>query len=163
MWEIKTAKVTIIPQRSNKTINIKNMKSILGYMLEKSFDLENKLNEMARIGYMGIKNRENYFEIYIRTNDPGNIPHVHIRDADTMGEKFSSCVKLESAEYFTHGGKYKDKFNSKERKAFDEFMNKYEEDFKMTNFEYCLREWNRNNSSHKIDLDISKPDYTKLK
>ena len=80
-----------------------------------------------------------------------------------MGEKFSSCVKLESSEYFPHGGKYKDKFNYKERKAFDEFMNKYEEDFKMTNFEYCLREWNRNNSNHKIDLVFQKPDYTKLK
>ena len=50
----------------------------LSQLLEESFDLENKLNEMARIGFMGIKNRENYFEIYIRTNDPGNIPHVHI-------------------------------------------------------------------------------------
>lgn len=132
------------------------MKSILKEMME------NALFEMARIGYMSIKNKTNAYEIYIRTNDPGNIPHVHVRDADTQGKKFEACVKLEVAEYFPHGGKYEDKFNSKERKSFDEFMNKYEEDFNMTNYEYCLREWNRNNSQHKIPLNISKPDYTKL-
>ena len=39
------------------------------------------LAEMARIGFIGKKGE---LEVYIRTNDPGNIPHFHVRDTSTL-------------------------------------------------------------------------------
>ena len=58
------------------------------------------LLEMARVGDMDSK-----LAIYIRSNDPGNIPHFHIVDQVTMGDKFHTCIKIETAEYFHHTGK----------------------------------------------------------
>ena len=130
----------------------------LSQLLEESFSMEHRLNEMARIGFM------NEFEIVIYTDDPGNIPHMHILDASTQGEKFSSSVKLESAEYFSHGGKYVDKFNSKQRKTFNEFMNSKPKNKRFsTNYEYACSMWNDNNSKTNVDETREQPDYTKLK
>ena len=130
----------------------------LSQLLEESFSMEHILNDMARIGFM------DEFEIVIYTDDPGNIPHMHILDASTHGNNFSSCVKLESAEYFPHGGKYKDKFNSKQRKAFNEFMKSKPKNKRFsTNYEYACSMWNDNNSKTNVDETREQPDYTKLK
>lgn len=119
---------------------------------------EHILNEMALVG-----NVDN-FEIIVYTHDPGYIPHVHIIDASTRGEKFSSCVKLESAEYFPHGGKYKDKLNTKERKAFQTFMESKPRNKRYsTNYEYACSMWNDNNSSVNIDENHPIPNYLDLK
>ena len=44
-------------------------------------DDSNLLLEMARVGDM-----DNKLAIYIRSNDPGNIPHFHIVDQATLGD-----------------------------------------------------------------------------
>lgn len=131
----------------------------LSQLLEESFSMEHRLNEMARIGFM------DEFEIVIYTDDPGNIPHMHILDASTHGDNFSSCVKLESAEYFPHGGKYVDKFNSNQRKAFNEFMKSKPSRVTLykTNYQYACEMWNGNNSKTTVDSTREQPDYTKLK
>lgn len=69
-----------------------------------------QLNEMARVGYI---NGE--LEVYVWTDDPGNIPHVHVRDTNSKGNNFETCVQLNTNEYFLHGY-HKDKFNSKQKK-----------------------------------------------
>lgn len=51
------------------------------------------LAEMARIGFIGKKGE---LEVYIRTNDPGNIPHFHVRDTSTMGTEFETCVRIQT-------------------------------------------------------------------
>ena len=51
------------------------------------------LQEMARIGYV------DNLELIIWTDDPGNIPHFHIRDRSTKGEKFNCCIRIDKAEY----------------------------------------------------------------
>lgn len=134
------------------------MKSVLGHMIKESFSMEeHRLDEMARVGFV------DDFEVIVYTDDPGNIPHVHIIDTATRGEKFSSCVKLEVAEYFPHGGKYKDKFNAKERKAFDKFMrSKPRNNRYATNYEYACAMWNDNNSKRNVDETREQLDYTKL-
>ena len=126
--------------------------------LNNSFSLNtHNINEMTRIGYVG------KFEIIVYTDDPGNIPHVHVIDASTRGQEFDSCVKLESAEYFPHGGKHTDKFNSKQRKDFNTFMsskpgnNRYK-----TYYEYACSMWNDNNSKYVIDESNAQPNYTNL-
>ena len=68
------------------------------------------LMEMASIGDL-----DNKLTIIIRMNDPGNIPHFHIVDKQTLGNKFHTCIKIETAEYFHHTGK-EDVLNSKQRK-----------------------------------------------
>lgn len=49
----------------------------------------------------------------------GQIPHFHIESEDG---KFKSCVCIYSNNYFSHGGKYKGQFNSKQRKEFNKWM-----------------------------------------
>ena len=70
--------------------------------------VNNNLTEMARIGFT-----DDMYEIYINTDDPGNIPHFHYRKANKWSE-FHTCIKIASAEYFHHTGK-EDVLNSKQR------------------------------------------------
>lgn len=114
------------------------------------------LGEMARIGYLGS------YEIYVRTDDPGKIPHMHIWDRGTKGQKFHTCIRLDKAEYFHHTGK-EDELNSAERKKLVEFLKSKHPKFKMTNWKYLLIQWNENNSDIYIDEKSKMPDYRKLK
>lgn len=120
-----------------------------------------RLDEMARVGFI---NGE--FEVYVWTDDPGNIPHVHVRDTNSRGENYETCVKLENNEYFLLGH-YKDRMNSSMRKAFNAFMNapcnnkRYQ-----NNYEFAVDMWNSNNSSNEVNAEYDKdeniivPDYT---
>ncbi len=111
---------------------------------------------MARIGYAG------EYEVFINTDDPGSIPHVHVRDKNNW-KRFHCCVKLETAEYFPHGNKVSE-FNSQERKLFAEFMESLisKRKFNGTVWDYCTLEWDANNSKYEISDDVERPDYRKL-
>lgn len=50
---------------------------------------ESPLNEMAAIGDMSSK-----YQVWIRNNDPGKIPHFHILDTKTLGCEFNCAVSL---------------------------------------------------------------------
>ena len=52
--------------------------------------------EMARVG-----NICDNIQIWIRSNDGGNVPHVHFFTKDL---KINGCIKLDKPEYFDHGG-----------------------------------------------------------
>ena len=128
-----------------------------------------RIFDMSRVGFLS----EFSFEVYIRTNDGGNIPHVHIWDTGTKGKRFNSCVKLTSPEYFPHGGKYKDTFSSKQKDAFVEFMKEVRTFSNkrvpaMTNYEYCCFLWNENNSNVSVEVQYDEndnpiiPDYSQL-
>lgn len=100
--------------------------------------------EFARVGFAG------KFEIYIMTNDPGSVPHFHIRDAAMQGNEFETCIRIDTNQYFFHG-KYKGVLNSKQRKDLAEFMEgpcklgKYQ-----NNYELSVDMWNLNNNSDVI-------------
>lgn len=114
------------------------------------------LTEMARIGFT-----DDGFEVYVNTDDGGNIPHFHYRTKSTW--QFHTCIRLDTAEYFHHDGK-EDVLNSNQRKALVKFLNSYdknEED--KTHWQVLLKEWNRNNSNINTDINQTMPDYTKLK
>lgn len=118
-------------------------------------DDSNLLLEMARVGDM-----DNKLAIYIRSNDPGNIPHFHIVDQVTLGDKFHTCIKIETAEYFHHTGK-EDILNTKQKKSLMEFFSKSDK-WGDNYWDIVLQEWNRNNSKVEIDRKLKIPNYLEL-
>jgi hypothetical protein len=122
-----------------------------------------RLDEMARVGFM-----EGGYEVYVRTDDPGYIPHVHVRDENTHGKEFETCIQLNTNRYFLHGH-YKDILNSQQRKDFAKFMEGPSRNPKYrNNYEYAVDMWNDNNSSSSVtvvtseDGDIVIPDYRNI-
>ena len=124
--------------------------------IKESFELkETVLNEMARIG------KFDDLEVYVRTNDGGNIPHMHIWDSTTRGSRFHTCIRLDKAEYFHHTGK-EDKLNSRQRKDLVNLLQAPYRRFNITNWERLLIEWNDNNSDIIIDENSPMPNYLEL-
>ena len=119
---------------------------------------ENMLLEMARVGFI-----DDEYEVYIHTDDPGNVPHFHIWDAETRGQKFHTCIRIESPEYFHHTGK-EDYLNSSMRKELIKFLKSKPTKLKRynTNWEVVVDMWNANNSKANVPDDLPMPDYTKL-
>ena len=127
-------------------------------------ELINGILEMARIGFIPLGDSKGV-EVYVHTDDPGKIPHFHLRKKGSGrgGYEFDICVKFEKAEYFTHG-KHKGKIDKKMAKALNDMLkskDKYEKD--MTYWKLAIIEWNRNNSDAELSLELEQPDYTKLK
>ena len=120
-------------------------------------NINNILTEMARVGHFC----DNKYEIYIRTDDSGNLPHMHIWDSDTRGEKFHTCVRLDKAEYFHHTGK-EDVLNNKMKKDLMKFLNTFNNKWNMTNWQRLLMEWNDNNSNIILPEDYEMPDYINI-
>lgn len=122
-----------------------------------NFSLHNDsvINEMSQVGTFS------KYTIIVWTNDSGNIPHFHIVDSSTRGEKFHTCLKIESPEYFHHSGK-EDVLNNKERKELLKFLNSKDK-WGEQNWIVLLKEWERNNSNSSIDINQVIPDYLKLK
>lgn len=116
------------------------------------------LQEMARVGFVS------KYEIYVNTNDSGNIPHFHMRDKNDW-KKFHTCIEINKPIYFHHDGK-EDVLNSKQRKALCEFMNnkveldRYKDKFN-NNWELICFLWDINNSNISV-LATEMPDYSKI-
>ena len=114
---------------------------------------------MARAGFT----KDNY-EVYVNTDDGGNIPHFHYR-LKSDWNKFHTCIRLDSPEYFHHNGK-EDVLNSSQKKNLQKFLSspvtlsRYKGKFK-NNFELLCFLWDINNSNVQSD-DWDLPDYTTL-
>lgn len=115
---------------------------------------------MSRVGY------SSGLEIYVNTDDGGNIPHFHMRDKRDWA-KFHTCICIEQPSYFLHDGK-EDVLNSKQRKELVRFMQskpsiaKYATKFD-NNWELVCFLWDINNSNVNIADNAVMPDYSKLK
>lgn len=123
---------------------------------------------MSRVGTIGM--RGSTYEIFVCTNDPGKIPHFHLRDVDDWS-RFHTCIRIDKAEYFHHGSK-QDMLNNKEKKQLDQFMKSTTkkkihrpgaDPLILTNWEYICILWDDNNSDVELPDDIIQPDYSKLK
>lgn len=114
---------------------------------------------MARAGFT----KDNY-EVYVNTDDGGNIPHFHYR-LKSDWNKFHTCIRLDSPEYFHHTGK-EDVLNSSQKKNLQKFLSssvtlsRYKGKFE-NNFELLCFLWDINNSNVQSD-DWDLPDYTTL-
>ena len=119
-----------------------------------------ELYEMARAGYI------DNLEIFVSTDDSGNIAHFHIRDSNDQ-EKFHTCIEIENPKYFLHGNK-NDILNSNQKKKLSKFMSapvaieRYKNKF-TNNWELICFLWDINNSDKQISRNTPMPDYTKLK
>lgn len=112
---------------------------------ENTNDHREPLLEMARVGYIN-----GQFEVYVHTDDGGHIPHVHIRDKATRGQKFETCVELKRSRYFLHG-KYKDVMSGYMAKQFADFMeSKPHNPRYQNNYELSVDMWNLNNSIEEV-------------
>lgn len=130
---------------------------------EKFFEerLNNMSSEIARIGFMTPK-----LEVYIQTDDLGEVPHFHIRN---LQESFETCIEIKSNNYFLHGN-FTGKLNNEERKVLNTFLRNVpkDDDVFKTNYESIVYEWNKNNSNNKVALNIDKdgnvkiPDYSAI-
>lgn len=121
---------------------------------------ENKLmplEEMARIGFI------DNLEVLIWTDDPGNIPHFHIRDILTKGKKFHCRVQIDRPEYFKHTGK-EDSLNSKQKKNLVNFLNSTSKlgGIEIKNWDKVVMYWNDNNSNLILPDDLEMSDYNLL-
>ena len=118
------------------------------------------LEEMARIGFFkdgGIR-----FEVIVFTDDAGYKPHFHIRDANTKGAEFHTCIEILHPRYFHHAGK-EDTLNTKAKKKLIEYLKAPSNAFDdLTNWDVLLRLWNSNNSKKKVKKDLEIPDYMML-
>ena len=126
--------------------------------IQESDASENELlGEMARVGCFG-----NEYEVYVNTDDPGDEPHFHVRDATTQGREFHTCVKIKEAMYFRHPGKM-DVMSALVKKALVDFLKAAPPPRKRvlftTNWEKVIYEWNENNSRMNVDEDQPMPDY----
>jgi hypothetical protein len=138
-----------------KTIIIKESQLQL---IKESAREEQLITEMARVGYL------KDYEIIVWTNDGGNIPHFHIIDRETRGEKFHTCIQYKVPEYFHHTGK-EDILNNREIKELINFFNKQcdSKKFNVTNWELAVFLWNKNNSTQNLDEENTPmPDYLHL-
>lgn len=115
-----------------------------------------ELYEMARVGIM------NEYEIFVNTDDSGRIPHFHIWDYSTKGNKFHTCIKITKPEYFHHTGK-EGILNTKMKKELVKFMQAAPKNKNFnTNWELIIAMWNLNNSIEEIDEQQPMPNYLLL-
>lgn len=121
---------------------------------------EHEIYGMSRVGYIG------ELEVYVNTDDAGNLPHFHLRDSSDW-DRFHTCILIERAEYFLHQGK-EDILNSKQRKELQEFMEspvllkKYKH-MVATNWDLICLLWDLNNSHVTISEDAIMPNYLMLR
>lgn len=139
-------------------------------LVKEYFKVLYKCNEnIARIGYFGDSDK---YELFVETDDEETTPHFHIRDAETKGERFETCVCLETNRYCLHG-KHKDILTPEQQTMLMEFM----ESLSMykpcstpliRNYEWAVDMWNLNNEATQVSLrydsgdDVIIPDYSKM-
>lgn len=103
---------------------------------------------MARIGYIDPQT-----EARIYTDDPGKIPHMHIK-----GEDLDCCVRLGKPDYFPHGH-HRSKLNSRQIRQLVQFLKSTNTVTKTSNWETAIMFWNMNNSDVIVDETEKMPDY----
>lgn len=121
------------------------------------------LTEMARVGWIP-SNQPKGIEVYVHTDDSGNVPHFHVRKyGDHNKFEWEVCVRYDSANYFEHGP-YKGKLPTKIAKELDKMLR--EKNPKsiagLTYWQSAVEDWNNNNSDVELDPNIEQPDYTTL-
>lgn len=119
---------------------------------------------MARIGWVP-ENSTKSIEVYVHTDDPGKVPHFHVRKYAGSGNfEWETCIRFDSPDYFLHGI-YKDKLPSKKiAKQIDSMLRSTNRLSRngSTYWETAVDAWNLNNSDVELPFDLEQPDYSKL-
>ena len=139
-------------------------------LVKEYFNILYKYNEnIARIGFFGDNDE---FELFVETDDEETTPHFHIRDSETQGERFETCVCFETNRYCLHGT-YKDILTPEQQALLKEYMESLSL-YKLytlplvRNYEWAADMWNLNNEATQVSLkydsgdDVIIPDYEKM-
>lgn len=120
--------------------------------------LKTDFEEIARIGYT-----PGGYEVYIVTDDEGNIPHFHYRKGSKDNCEFHTCIRFDCAKYFHHTGKEDVLSNNqiKDLLIFLEAVPLKARGF-ASNWHFAKDLWNANNNIE-VDLNLPIPDYINLK
>jgi len=115
--------------------------------------------DFSRIGFT-----DDGFEIFVGTDDPGEIPHFHYRNAD---RSVNTGIQILKAEYFFLG-EFRGTLDEIQRENLQKFLLTSCEEcssLRYNNWEYIIVQWNMNNSRDVwINLkDVAQPDYTLIK
>lgn len=117
-------------------------------IVEKQIQIGNRFNTKS-IG-------ECVIDIY-PNEDP--IPHFHIYNKD---KSFNTCIRIYENMYFSHGGKYTDKFNSKQCKQLNDYLKQINPKISLrptTIWESIVIEW-ENTSTYNYPYKVgSQPHY----
>lgn len=115
------------------------------------------LFEMSRVGCFSD------FEVWVRTDDGGNIPHFHVWDKNSRGGLFHTCVQIAKPEYFRHTDK-ENVFNARQKHELVDFLRAKlaKSRWHSTNWDFIVTLWNANNLKAEVPEDIEIPDYSKL-
>lgn len=122
-----------------------------------------RIDEMARIGFLE-KTTPCKYEIYVMTDDPGKIPHFHIRDykkGGRSGKEFHTCIDLTQPKYFHHPGK-QDELNRKQLRELVDFLTSKYKGREETNWQHVIDAWNDNNSDVELDIHSKIPNYVDI-
>lgn len=122
-----------------------------------------QIDEMARVGFL-TKTTPCPYEIYVMTDDPGKIPHFHIRDYKKKGKsgsQFHTCIDLTQPRYFHHSGK-QDNLTRKQLKELVEFLMSKYKDRNETNWQHIIDAWNANNFDVELSINYKIPNYTDI-
>ena len=82
------------------------------------------------------------------------VPHFHIYNKD---KSFNTCIRIYENMYFSHGGKYTDKFNSKQCKQLNDYLKQINPKISLrptTIWESIVIEW-ENTSSYNYPYKVS--------
>lgn len=123
---------------------------------------DNEVFGMTRIWYYPIGTKS--VEVYVHTDDPGKVPHFHVRKKGNGRFEWGVCIRYDSCDYFSHE-RYRGKLPSKKNvKELDSMLRTIDirDRGRRTFWEKCVDGWNDNNSDIELDLDIEQPDYSEL-
>lgn len=115
---------------------------------------------IARVGFLP---KHGNVEVYVWTNDPGLVPHMHVRAIGDSKYQWECCIRFDSAEYFDHG-KYSDRLPSRVGRELDRMLRSIDphSPHRDTYWQTAITEWNRNNSEYNLPYDLEQPDYSVL-
>ena len=92
----------------------------------------------------------------------GSVPHFHM---SSLNGEFSSCVCIYSNNYFSHGGKYRDKLNTSQRKRFNSLLKQQDPVNGLTMWQQIEFLWRTMNPECKFPKNRMvkiQPDYTTM-
>lgn len=120
--------------------NHEDERSVFGTILFDDIILERQVQGSKRFKAKSIG--ECIIEVY---PNEGSIPHFHIHNKDNS---FSTCVRIYENLYFSHGGKYYSRFNSKQCRQLNDYLKQeYKNifDIKITIWQAIVLFWENDN------------------
>lgn len=120
-------------------------------------DLMVNINEMPTVG-SPLKNSGKVVQVY-GTEGKGH-PHFHVK-LNKRSRFGDTCICIKDAKYFPHGT-HTGRLEKSELIDLVTMLKQYNTNFRMTNWELLLADWNQENNDD-LDLSLEMPDYLNMK